>query len=198
MSVRVLAGQFKGSSLAVPSSARPTLVRCRQSLFDILTGFALSSQSSRNFFENKVVLDCFAGSGALGIEAMSRGASFAYFVDISQVAISSIYENVQKLNLKNQCKILKTDILKIKKFNGNNQCDIVFMDPPYGKVTKKKTIEQLHIKNWINKNSLIIIEEDFSNTEDLSSLTNSLIERKLGSSLFRITSLKEDLPSLIK
>jgi 16S rRNA (guanine966-N2)-methyltransferase len=198
MSVRVLAGRFRGSLLAVPSSARPTLVRSRRSLFDILSGFALTFQNLRNFFENKVVLDCFAGSGALGIEAMSRGASFSYFIDISQIAINSIYENVQKLNLKSQCKILKTDILKIKQFNGNNLCDIVFMDPPYGKVSIKKTIEHLYIKNWINKNSLIITEEDFSNTEDLSFLTNSLIERKLGNSLFRVISLKKDLPSLIK
>ena len=190
MSVRVLAGRFRGSLLTVPSSARPTLVRSRQSLFDILSGFAPTFQNSRNFFENKIVLDCFAGSGALGIEAMSRGASFSYFVDISQAAISSIYENVEKLNLKSQCKILKMDIFKIKKFSGNNQCGIVFMDPPYGKVSIKKTIEQLHIKNWINKNSLIITEEDFSNTEDLSSLTDSLVERKLGSSLFRVISLK--------
>lgn len=198
MSVKIISGRLKGSTLAVPSSARPTLVRSRQSLFDILSGFAQSFQNSRNFFENKIVLDCFAGSGALGIEAMSRGASFSYFIDISQVAINSIYENVQKLNLKSQCKIIKTDILKIKKFNENNLCDIVFMDPPYGKISIKKTIEQLYIKNWINKNSLIITEEDFSNTEDLSSITNSLIERKLGNSLFRVTNLKEDLPCLIK
>ncbi len=198
MSIRILSGQFRGSLLVVPASARPTLVRSRQSLFDILSGFALNSESLGNFFENKVVLDCFAGSGALGIEAMSRGASFAYFIDISQIAVNSIYENIRKLNLQNHCRILKTDVLKIKKFNGDNQCDIVFMDPPYGRISIKKTIKLLHIKNWINKNSLIITEEDFSHTEDLSSLTNSLIERKIGNSFFRIISLKENLPSLIK
>ena len=118
MSIRILSGQFRGSLLVVPASARPTLVRSRQSLFDILSGFALNSESLGNFFENKVVLDCFAGSGALGIEAMSRGASFAYFIDISQIAVNSIYENIRKLNLQNHCRILKTDVLKIKKFNG--------------------------------------------------------------------------------
>ncbi len=198
MSIKVISGCLKGSVLEIPDSARPTLLRSRQSLFDILSGFALKFQNPENFFINKVVLDCFAGSGALGIEALSRGASFSYFVDISQNAISSIYANIQKLNLKNQCKILKTDILKIKKFNGSNQCDIVFMDPPYGKVSIKKTIKQLYIRNWINKNSLIITEEDFSNTEDLSSLTNSLIERKLSNSLFRVITLKKNLPGLIK
>ena len=198
MSIRILSGQFRGSLLVVPSPARPTSIRSRQSLFDILSGAALSSKSLGNFFENKVVLDCFAGSGALGIEAMSRGASFAYFIDISQIAINSIYENVHKLNLQDHCRILKTNVLKIKKFNGDNQCDIVFMDPPYGKVSIKKTIKSLYIKNWINKSSLIITEEDFLHTEDLSSLTNSLIERKIGNSFFRIISLKKNLPSLIK
>lgn len=198
MSIQILSGLFRKTRLVVPSSARPTLIRFRQSLFDILSGFALSSENSGNFFKDKIVLDCFAGSGALGIESISRGASFAYFVDISQVAINSIYENVQKLNLKNRCRILKTDILKIKKFNGDNRCDIVFMDPPYGMVSIKETIKQLYKRNWISKSSFIITEEDFSHTEDLSSITNSLVERKLGNSLFRIINLKEKLPSLIK
>jgi 16S rRNA (guanine966-N2)-methyltransferase len=189
MSVRILSGRFKGSVLVVPCSARPTLVRSRQSLFDILSGFSLSSKNPRSFFENKIVLDCFAGSGALGIEAMSRGASFSYFVDISQIAINSIYENVQKLNLENHCRILKTNILKIKKFSGDNQCDIVFVDPPYGKISIKKTIEHLYNKKWINESSLIITEEDFSHVEDLSSIANSLVERKIGGSFFRIISL---------
>lgn len=185
MSVRILSGKFKGSMLAVPASARPTLIRSRQSLFDVL-----ASSNPKYFFENKVVLDCFAGSGALGIEALSRGASFAYFTDISQDAISVIYENIRKLQLEKHCRIIKTDILKIRKFNGTAACDIVFVDPPYGQVSIKKTLQHLLKTEWINENSLIVTEEDTSKTEDLSDTVNTLVEKKSGKSLFRIMKLK--------
>ncbi len=170
----------------MPESARPTLLRSRQSLFDMLT--ANLSSNPRNFFESKVVLDCFAGSGALGIEALSRGARFAYFVDISQKAIDAIYKNIPKLKLENQCKIIKTDIFKIKK--SRQSSDVIFIDPPYGKVSIARTIKHLYEKGWIKKETLLVIEEDISNTEDLSSLVNTSVERKLGNSLFRIATLK--------
>ena len=203
MSVRVLSGQFKGSVLSVPSSARPTLIRSRQSLFDILASsnskgffeekfenkrkFSLKSCASpKDFFANKVVLDCFAGSGALGIEALSRGASFAYFTDISQEAVSVIYENIKKLKLEKRSRIIKTDILKIRKLNGSAVCDIVFVDPPYGKVSVKKTLQRLLMTEWIDENSLIVTEEDISKTENLSETTSTLVEKKSGKSLFRI------------
>ena len=203
MSVRVLSGQFKGSILSVPSSARPTLIRSRQSLFDILASsnsrdffedkfenkrnFSLKSCADpKDFFVNKVVLDCFAGSGALGIEALSRGASFAYFTDISQEAISAIYENIGKLKLEERCRIINTDILKIRKLNGSAVCDIVFVDPPYGKVSVKKTLQRLLMTEWIDENSLIVTEEDISKTENLSETTSTLVEKKSGKSLFKI------------
>ncbi len=189
MSVRIFSGKFKGSVLSVPYSARPTLVRSRQSLFDILSGSTLNSLSPNDFFKDKVILDCFAGSGALGIEALSRGASFAYFVDICQPAISAIYENIQKLKLEHCCQIIKTDILKIRKSKEMNGCDIVFIDPPYGKVSIKKTIQHLSKTNWINKNTLIITEEDISKTEDLVDITECLIKRKMGKSIFKIAKL---------
>ncbi len=186
MSIKIISGRLKGSTLAVPETARPTLLRSRQSLFDILVSIGGSPSDSQHFFENKIVLDCFAGSGALGIEALSRGAQFAYFVDISQKSIDSIYKNIQKLKLEDQCKIIKTDIFKIKKLKNKRKSDIIFVDPPYGKVSIAKTIKSLYEKDWIKEETLIVIEEDISNTEDLSSLVSISVERKLGNSLFRI------------
>lgn len=186
MSTRIISGYLKGSVLTVPNSARPTLVRSRRSLFDILEGSSLVSEKPSLFFENKIVIDCFAGSGALGIEALSRGASFSYFIDISQNAINVINSNIQKLKLKNCYKIIKTDILKIGKFKNSQQCDIAFIDPPYGKVSIKKTINQLHDMHWLKDTAVIVTEEDCSNLEDLSIFGPSIIERKLGNSFFRI------------
>ena len=190
MSVKILSGHLKGSTLVVPDSARPTLLRSRQSLFDILVGIGLNSQSSQNFFENKVVLDCFAGSGALGIEALSRGASFSYFVDISQSAIETLHINIKKLKLENCCRILKTDILKIRKFKNIHKCNLVFIDPPYGKVSIKKTINRLYNTCWIDEHSWIVTEEG-SYIEDLSDFTETIAQRNLGNSFFRILNLKK-------
>ena len=191
MSIKIISGCLKGSVLAVPESARPTLLRSRQSLFDILVSTGGSSSDPQRFFENKVVLDCFAGSGALGIEALSRGAQFAYFVDISQKSIDVIYKNIKKLRLEYQCKIIKTDIFKIKKLKNERKSDVIFVDPPYGKVSIAKTIKSLCEKGWVKENTLIVIEEDISNFEDLSSLMNISVERKLGHSLFRIATIKQ-------
>jgi len=189
MSIKIISGQLKGSVLVVPEPARPTLLRSRQSLFDILVSTGDSSSDPQHFFENKIILDCFAGSGALGIEALSRGAQFAYFVDISQKSIDAIYKNIQKLKLENQSKIIKTDIFKIKR--NAQPSDVIFVDPPYGKVSIAKTIKCLNEKGWIKEDTLIVIEEDISNFEDLSSLVNISVERKLGHSLFRIAKLKQ-------
>ena len=189
MSIKIISGQLKGSVLVVPEPARPTLLRSRQSLFDILVSTGDSSSDPQHFFENKIILDCFAGSGALGIEALSRGAQFAYFVDISQKSIDAIYKNIQKLKLENQSKIIKTDIFKIKR--NAQPSDVIFVDPPYCKVSIAKTIKCLNEKGWIKEDTLIVIEEDISNFEDLSSLMNISVERKLGHSLFRIAKLKQ-------
>ena len=187
MSVKIISGRLKGSTLVVPETARPTLLRSRQSLFDMLTTMDPLTDP-KCFFENKVVLDCFAGSGALGIEALSRGAQFAYFADISQKAIDAIYKNIQKLKLEDQCRVIKRDIFKIKK--NLQPSDVIFIDPPYGKVSIEKTIKCLYEKNWIKKETLIVIEEDISHIEDLSSLINTLVERKLGHSFFKIATFK--------
>lgn len=189
MSVKILSGHLKGSTLIVPDSARPTLLRSRQSLFDVLTGIGLSSENSQKFFENKIVLDCFAGSGALGIEALSRGANFSYFVDISRNAVNILHMNIKKLKLENCSRIFKTDILKIRKCKNIRKSDLVFIDPPYGKVSIKKTINHLYNTAWIDKGAWIVTEEGVS-VEDLSDLTETIEEKDFGNSFFRIMRLK--------
>lgn len=185
VSTKIIAGRYKGSVIDVPDSARPTLSRSRQALFDVISNLS-DDENPQNFFQNKVVLDCFAGSGALGIEALSRGALFSYFIDASQKAISVIYKNIEKLNLKNSSKILKSDVLKIKKFNEEKKCDLVFIDPPYGKVSILKTIIHLKSQNWIDENSIIVTEEDANKTEKLIENFILISEKKFGNSIFKI------------
>ncbi|MEE4111377.1 MAG: 16S rRNA (guanine(966)-N(2))-methyltransferase RsmD [Desulfobacteraceae bacterium] len=123
--MRVISGMLKGRRLTAPDgmATRPTADRIKESVFNILAG---SIQTKR-------VLDLFAGTGALGIEALSRGAASAVFVDRAKAALSAIRRNIRELGLENCTRVIRWNILK------NLNCltperdafDLVFMDPPY-------------------------------------------------------------------
>lgn len=178
MSIRIIAGKYKGRVIDAPSSARPTLSRFRQSLFDSLEAL------QNGFFENKIILDCFAGAGALGIEALSRGAKHAFFIDKDREAVATLRRNIAQLNIAEDATIICEDVTKIRNLK-QQKCDIVFLDPPYGKVSIAKTIGRLTQTNWLAENAFLITEEDKNNTEDLSFL-KLLTSKQLGISLFRV------------
>ncbi|MBE6447175.1 MAG: 16S rRNA (guanine(966)-N(2))-methyltransferase RsmD [Alphaproteobacteria bacterium] len=189
MSIRISAGKYKGAVLESPPSARPTLSRSRQALFDILESLSPNRRLGQ-FFKEKKIIDCFAGSGALGIEALSRGASFAFFIDIDKKAIDTIYKNVKSLNLELQCRIMKGDAYKLKSSNKYRSeiCDIAFLDPPYGKVSIIQTIEHLKSLGWLDFNSLLITEEDKHHTENFSHY-NCIRKKEMGDSVFTILTM---------
>ena len=189
MSIRISAGKYRGAVIASPYSARPTLSRARQSLFDILESLSLDGHSG-GFFEGKKVFDCFAGSGALGIESLSRGATFAFFAEIDKKAVDILYKNIKSLKIENYCRVMKGDVscLKLSNKYKPELCDIVFLDPPYGKVSIVKTIKYLQSVGWINSDSLLITEEDKRHTEDFSGY-NCLKEKEMGDSVFKLLKL---------
>lgn len=123
--MRVIAGDHKGRRLAAPSgsSTRPTADRIKESIFNILA----------RTVEKKRVLDLFAGTGALGIEALSRGACFAVFVDRQKAALDAIRQNIQTLKLTDRARIVNWDIRRNFDFLSSDTIpfDLVFMDPPY-------------------------------------------------------------------
>jgi len=123
--VRVIGGRLKGRRLTAPAgmATRPTADRIRESLFNILAG---SVQATR-------VLDLFAGTGALGIEALSRGAASAVFVDQAKVALAALRGNLHALELEDRTRVCRWNILKNLNCLTSQQpgFDLVFMDPPY-------------------------------------------------------------------
>jgi len=123
--MRIISGRFKGTTLFSLSgdNTRPTLDRVKESLFNILG----------NAFYDTFVLDLFAGSGALGLEAVSRGANFCDFVDINVDAINIINKNIEKCHVKEVTKVHKSDFNAIIKKFPDDRFDLVFLDPPYGK-----------------------------------------------------------------
>lgn len=121
--MRILGGKFKGRKLVSPQvrTTRMMTSSLKTALFDTL----------RPYMENSVVLDLFAGSGAVGIEALSQGAKFAYFVDINRVPIDCIRQNISQLKLESCSKILKADAFKVLSQLECEPIDILILCPPY-------------------------------------------------------------------
>ena len=149
--MRVIAGEKRGTTLVSPPGGdiRPTYDRVREAVFGKLQ-FQI---------QDKTVLDLFAGSGAMGIEALSRGAVFVYFVDRDESAIQTVRANVLKTKYDEKCKIIKNDyIFALKMFKNVQKFDIVFIDPPYESDIYKEALELLDGNGLLNPNALVVLE----------------------------------------
>lgn len=162
MSIKISAGKFKSINIEVPNSARPTLLKNRQALFNMIESLGISENKNPfgKFFDNLTVIDCFAGSGALGIEALSRGAAHAYFVDNDKRAVSVIKNNLAKINAENSSTVLFGSINELEKFESvrPTHIDVAFLDPPYEKFSIIDTIKYLFQNKWISNETLLVIE----------------------------------------
>lgn len=153
--MRIVAGQLRGRVLAAPPSdkTRPTSDRLREAIFNILThAYDVSIVGAR-------VLDLFAGTGAIGIEALSRGALFALFVDDSAEARGVIRENVTELGLAGRTRLFRRDATKMGAVGANAPSSIVFCDPPYNKELAQKALVSCAEGGWLERGAFIIIEE---------------------------------------
>lgn len=153
--MRIIGGKMRGTKLQTLEgfdTTRPTLDRVKESLFNIISMKLIDSN----------VLDLFSGSGALGIEAISRGAEKAYLCDISPKAINIIKQNVEKTRCKDSVMILnKKHIQALEFFKQNNKkFDIVFLDPPYETEFAEESTEYIIDNNLLEDEGIIIIETD--------------------------------------
>lgn len=153
--MRIVGGQFRGRTLKSPSSQaiRPTSDKLRESIFNIL------AHSYGDPIANARVLDLFAGTGALGCEALSRGAKFALFVDEGAEARGLIRANVETLSLTGVTKIFRRDASKMGEIGALAPFDLVFCDPPYGKGLAEKSIASARAGGWLASGALIVVEE---------------------------------------
>jgi 16S rRNA (guanine966-N2)-methyltransferase len=145
------------------------------------------SSGGNGFFVGKIVMDCFAGSGAFGFEAISRGANQAYFVDTDSQAIELIHSNSKKMKTENMAVIIHSKVEKLRKCN--RAVDVVFLDPPYGKVSFPKILEYLLHTGWISKNTMIITEEDASRSESFEEY-QQIMSKIIGNTIFKIIQCK--------
>ena len=152
--MRIVAGAWRGRSLTAPSGTetRPTADRVRQALFDMLMH---APWSGRAIIENALVLDGFAGTGALGLEALSRGAANAVFVERSRSALTALRANIEACRAGDRCEVLPIDVLSLP---AGPRADIVFLDPPYGQDLATRALTRLRAVGRVGPGSMIVAE----------------------------------------
>jgi 16S rRNA (guanine966-N2)-methyltransferase len=155
--VRIVGGDLKGRSLTTPkgSATRPTSDRAREALFNILA----HANWGRDL-DGIRVIDLFAGSGALGFEALSRGASWCLFVETEAAARGAIRENIEQLSLFGQTRIHRRDATSLGKraTNIGEAFNLALIDPPYGRGLGEKALSGLVYGNWVEDDAIAMLE----------------------------------------
>lgn len=161
--MRVIAGKARSLKLKTPEGldTRPTTDRIKETLFNML----------QPYLPDGIFIDLFSGSGGIGIEALSRGAKHAYFIENNKNAIACILDNLKFTRLTEDATVLKQDALSALSGIHEKEADVIFMDPPYGQEFEKQVLALLKNMPYATENTLIVVEamrdEDFSYVEEL-------------------------------
>lgn len=153
--MRIVGGEFGGRVLAAPKSnaIRPTSERTRESLFNIL------AHSYPQTLPGRRVLDLFAGTGAVGLEALSRGARTALFVENSVAGRALLHANIETLGLTGRAKVFRRDATVLGAAGTIEPFDLVFADPPYGKGLGGRALRAAAAGGWLRQGALAVLEE---------------------------------------
>jgi 16S rRNA (guanine966-N2)-methyltransferase len=172
--MRIIGGKFKGHGLVSPSgeATRPTSDRVRESIFNIL------HHGTADFsMDGARVMDIFAGTGALGLEAISQGARFCLFVDESAEARGMIRRNADALGVIGLAKIWRRDAVRLGACAPQPGFDLVFADPPYGRELGGKALKSLVDGGWLNPGAVVVLEESLkADVPEIPGLT--LLDRR--------------------
>lgn len=148
--MRVIAGSARSLKLVTPEGmdTRPTSDRIKETLFNIL----------QTQISGSIVIDIFAGSGALGIEALSRGARHAYFIENNATAYRCIQDNLRFTKLGDKASVLKQDAAVALELINEKDVDLIVIDPPYQKCYEERILRQLALMNYVSTETLIVME----------------------------------------
>lgn len=185
--MRIIGGNFKGRRITAPEGtiARPTTDRVRESVFNILEHGLKPCEDAR-------VLDLFAGSGALGLEALSRGASYVLFVEEHSAARAAIRTNMDAIGLMGRCRIFRRDATKMGPLPGKIAApfDLVFCDPPYGRGLGELALTDALNNDWIANDAAVVLETGANESPVLPESFQLTDERPYGDSIIRFYSVK--------
>lgn len=175
--MRIVGGQFRGRTLAAPktTATRPTSDRVREAVFNILA-HAISDFA----FEGAKVLDLFAGTGALGIEALSRGSAFCMFVEEDAAARGIIRENVDAFGLTGITKIFRRDASALGDAGKYGGFTLLFADPPYEKGLAGKALASAATGSWLAAGAICVVEDRAGSDIDLPANYDRLDARTWG------------------
>lgn len=148
--MRVIAGKARSLKLKTPEGleTRPTTDRIKETLFNML----------QPYLPDGIFIDLFSGSGGIGIEALSRGARHAYFIENHKNALACIQDNLKFTRLIDDATILKQDVLSALSGIHEKEADVIFMDPPYGLSYEKQVLEALQRMPYVTENTVIVVE----------------------------------------
>ena len=169
--MRIISGTARGTKLYTleGSKTRPTLDRVKESVFNII----------QNQIKEATVLDLFSGSGAIALEALSRGAKKAVVCDNSKDAIEVIRKNIQKTHFEQKVELYNTDYKKCLENVKTQKFNIIYLDPPYKTNLAKDSIEKILDLNLIDNNSIIIIEKDKEkNIKEIEKLKIQIVDQR--------------------
>ncbi|MGH6737383.1 MAG: 16S rRNA (guanine(966)-N(2))-methyltransferase RsmD [Methyloceanibacter sp.] len=154
--MRIIAGKFKGARIEAPKGldTRPTSDKVRQALFNVL-----EHGPPQVDFDGVRALDLFAGSGALGLEALSRGARYCLFIEDAAAARAAIRRNVEALGLTGATKIWRRDATRLGDAGTMQPFDLVFCDPPYGQGLGERALAAAADGGWIGGGAIAVLEE---------------------------------------
>lgn len=162
--MRIVGGKLRGRALAAPkgSATRPTSDRVRESIFNVL-----AHSAECGAIEGARVIDLFAGTGALALEAISRGASHALFVEIEASARAAIQQNIEAFGLQGITRIFRRDATDLGPASARDKYDIAFLDPPYGKGLGEAALRALQQGGWLKQGAIAVLEESAATLLDL-------------------------------
>jgi 16S rRNA (guanine966-N2)-methyltransferase len=171
--MRIVAGAWRGRALSAPpgEATRPTADRLRQALFDML---AHAPWAGRAALDDAVVLDAFAGTGALGLEALSRGAASASFLERDRAALACLRANIAACRAEDRCAVLAADATRPPR---GRPCSLVFLDPPYGRELVPAALAALDAAGWLAPGALIVAE---TGRDEAPPVADALAERVQG------------------
>lgn len=174
--MRIVGGEFRGRTLSTPKShdIRPTTDRTRESLFNIL------SHSYPEALDGARVLDCFAGTGAVGLEALSRGASAALFVETSVEGRGLLRTNIEALGLQGRARIFRRDATSLGPVGTMEPFYLMFADPPYGQGLGEKALAAAAAGGWLVDGALVILEERANVEPDVGPAFEPIETREFG------------------
>lgn len=171
--MRIIAGKARRLPLRTPAGkdTRPTTDRIKETLFNMLA----------QELSGAYVLDLFAGSGQIGLEAVSRGSAYCVFVDNSRKACEVIAENISFTKLSDQCELMQMDVISaLRRLEGTYQFDLIFLDPPYQTDAGTEALRALAGSEVLKENTLIIVEADIhTDFSYVSALGFELVREKI-------------------